>query len=43
MVCKVVLPPGCGMIHGRGTKGHISWWLARDFDPLPHCEIMNAL
>src|ERR1035441_2206868 len=43
MVCKLNLPPGCGMIHAKGTRGHISWWLACGFDPLPHCEMKKAV
>jgi hypothetical protein len=39
IVCRVNLSIESGMVE-RDKPGHCSWWMAKDFDPLQHCEIL---
>ena len=38
MVAMITLPPESGFIRKTVSKGHCSWWRAKGFDPIAHCQ-----
>jgi hypothetical protein len=40
-ICRIKLAPGAGMILQNHQTGHISWWMAKDAEPLRYCEGME--
>jgi hypothetical protein len=41
-IVKLTLPPESGVVLQTGqNRAHYSWWLSKQYDPIPACEIVN--